>query len=374
MRAISTFTLLLALSATASADEGWVPMFNGKNLDGWVNVNCAPETWGVKDGVITCTGKPTGALRMNRMIENFILEIEWRHLQSGGNSGVFVWGTPIAAPGVPFLRGIEVQVLDNGYNVKGKNEWYTTHGDIFPIHGATMKPIHKGDGTRCFPLEERSKSSPEWNHYRIQGIDGKIRLQVNGKEVSGGDNCVYRKGYLALESEGAPVEFRNGRLKELPGGSANAAQTAPQDLGWRSLYNGVDLRGWKADEELKAQWKPRDWQIACTNDAGTLWCESAFADCEFVVDCQTKAADGTTPPPAVVFVENVRVPLVVKPGAWVRNVITVRGNDVTVKANDRPPSTTTLPAGGRPQRAFGLSGPRGSTAAFGNIFVRELTD
>src|SRR5206468_251609 len=80
-----------------------------------------------------------------------------------GNSGVFIWGTPIAAPGVPFLRGIEVQVLDHGYaeqyekQTGKKPDWFTTHGDVFPIHGATMKPFGRHKGDRSFPSEERSK-------------------------------------------------------------------------------------------------------------------------------------------------------------------------------------------------------------------------
>jgi hypothetical protein len=121
----------------AADDDGFVPLFNGRDLSGWVNANCAPETWSVREGVIHCTGRPTGAMRTTRQYENFILEVDWRHLSRSGNSGVFIWGTPIAAPGVPFLRGIEVQVLDHGYaedyekqNGK-KSDWFTTHGDVF---------------------------------------------------------------------------------------------------------------------------------------------------------------------------------------------------------------------------------------------------
>ncbi len=63
----------------------------------------------------------------------------------------------------PFLHAIEVQVLNHGYNANGKNEWYTTHGDVFPIHGygSTMKPFGRNRGERGFPAEERSKPSPE---------------------------------------------------------------------------------------------------------------------------------------------------------------------------------------------------------------------
>jgi hypothetical protein len=256
--------LTIPLCVASAADEaGFVDLFNGKDLTGWVNVNCAPETWAVADGIITCTGKPTGALRMNRQLENFVFEVDWRHLKKGGNAGIFVWSSPVAAPGVPFLKAIEVQVLDNGYAdiAKGNNEWFTTHGDIFPIHGTTMKPIHKGNGMRCFPIEERSRPAPEWNHYRIEANVGKLRLSVNGKEVTGGDDCVWRKGYLGLESEGSPTEWKNLRLKELPPSGATADQTAPEDQNWKSLFNGVDLRGWTVAKEKETGWRGGDWSL-----------------------------------------------------------------------------------------------------------------
>jgi len=107
-------TLVSAAVALAAEADGFVPLFNGRDLTGWVNANCAPETWSVREGMIHCTGRPTGAPRTTRQYENFILEVEWRHLSRSGNSGVFIWGTPIAAPAVPFLRGFEVQVLDHG--------------------------------------------------------------------------------------------------------------------------------------------------------------------------------------------------------------------------------------------------------------------
>jgi hypothetical protein len=50
-----------------------------------------------------------------RQYENFIIELDWRHLKEGGNSGVFIWGEGLPAPGVPYAKGIEVQILDLGY-------------------------------------------------------------------------------------------------------------------------------------------------------------------------------------------------------------------------------------------------------------------
>ena len=56
--------LALACTAGVEADdaEGFVPLFNGRDLSGWVNVNCGPNTWSVRDGLIYCTGKPIGEL------------------------------------------------------------------------------------------------------------------------------------------------------------------------------------------------------------------------------------------------------------------------------------------------------------------------
>jgi hypothetical protein len=282
------FLVAVTASITLTAQEEFDPLFDGRTLDGWINVNCAPETWSVRDGVILCTGFPTGALRTDRQYENFILELEWRHLKSGGNAGVFIWAGPIAAPGVPFLRAIEVQVLDHGYNANGKNQWYTTHGDVFPIHGSTMEPHGRSNGMRSFPSEERSKPSPEWNHYRIECLDGVLRLQVNGKEVSGGSRCNWHKGYIALESEGSPVEFRNIRIHELPATGATANQSAPIAQGHQPLYNGLDLRGWKADPELENLWQPSDWRLVCgksePGEGTVLWTERRYAAREWMLD------------------------------------------------------------------------------------------
>src|SRR5690606_8228414 len=215
--------------------------------------------------------------------ENFVFECEWRHLQSGGNAGIFVWAGPLPAVGAPFLRAIEVQVLDHGY---GNTADYTTHGDVFPIWGSTMKPFGRHKGMRSFPSEERSKPSPEWNHYRIEARDGVLRLSVNGKEVSGGEDCNWRKGYLGLEAEGAPTEWRNLRILELPGGKGTPEQTATEARGHRPLYCG-DLRGWRAEPAAAKAFLAKDWQLVLAADgaAGSaLGTEATFADFELIVD------------------------------------------------------------------------------------------
>ncbi len=390
-RHMKRFSLVLLIAAATTAlaadDDGFVPLFNGRDLAGWVNANCAPETWSVREGVIHCTGRPTGALRTTRQYENFILEVEWRHLTSGGNSGVFIWGTPIAAPGVPFLRGIEVQVLDHGYaeqyekQTGKKSDWFTTHGDVFPIHGATMKPFGRHNGMRSFPSEERSKRSPEWNHYRIVGSNGVLRLHVNGKEVSGGEDCNYRKGYLALESEGAPVEFRNLRIKELPSSGASAELTAPLDQGWRTIFTGLDLRVWKTNAATASRWRASGERLALREGeaaaAATLWTGMEFGDAEFVLDCRPAkpAADKKLATPSVQCrgAEGAEVPLEgATAGNAQRFIITVTGREVSVKRNGKETHRFTLPADAPARGAFGLR-DTGGALEFMNLYVRDLS-
>ncbi len=146
-----------------------------------------------------------------------------------GNSGVFVWATKesiesLAKAGKPGLpHGIEVQVLDldfaKEYEQKHKKagDWFTCHGDVFAV-GVKMKPFPplSPNGSRSFPSKNLSKGVNEWNHYYIRAINGEIRLWVNGEEVSGGTGCDPRSGFLCLESEGSPIDFKNLRIRELP--------------------------------------------------------------------------------------------------------------------------------------------------------------
>ena len=70
-------------------------------------------------------------------------------------------------------------------------EWFTSHGDVFPVGVSRMKPFPPAapNGKRSFPSKRLSKGVGEWNHYYIKAVDGVVRLSVNGEEVSGGRNA-----------------------------------------------------------------------------------------------------------------------------------------------------------------------------------------
>lgn len=203
---------------------GWREM-NGSDF---VMVNGDQDTWTWDGSKVYCKGTPVGVTRSTKQFENFELVATWRHLKSGGNSGIFIWTSETALtelkPGQLPPGGIEVQVLDHGYaeqyeaKTGKKPDWFTTHGDVFPVGKANMTPFPPvaPGGKRSFPRKNLSRGVGEWNHYYVRAINGEVRLWVNGEEVSGGTNCEPRKGFICLESEGAPVEFNNIRIRELP--------------------------------------------------------------------------------------------------------------------------------------------------------------
>ena len=297
-----------AKSVKVMTADSFTPLFNGKDLSGWVNVNTSPTTWSAKNGEIFCTGVPTGVLRTEKSYRNFVLELDWMHESPTGNAGLFIWSDPITAKGQPFTRSVEVQImLGDEYHEDGKL-MYTSQGDIFSIHGATMKPDrpHPAGWARCLPSENRTKGAGEWNHYRVTAIDGTIKLAINGKEVSGAFDVNPREGFICLESEGSPVHFRNIRIQELPAGEPLAPDAkCMEDQGFRSIFTG-SLQGWREQPDLAGHWKVDDWKLTYDGRGETLWSVKSYANFELIADWRWSGTshkakvpvvrkDGTTP-------------------------------------------------------------------------------
>jgi len=220
--------LLFSIYSQSRAQESlsFKPLFNGKNLNGWVDVNTSKETWKVKNGTLICSGKPIGVMRTERQYENFILEVEWKHMEAGGNSGIFIWseGTPFEND--PLTKAIEVQMLELDWaNQHNETDAYV-HGELFPTMGMKAIPDNPR-GTRSKSIEKRCKGKGEWNKYVVVCVDGTVKLSVNGKFVNGLRGSERKKGYICLEAEGAEIHFRNLRIMELPDGVTSAEQTAP---------------------------------------------------------------------------------------------------------------------------------------------------
>ena len=170
LRFALTVTVLLSVVFVSPAEDalseqardlGFEELFNGKDLTNWIDVNTSPDTWSVKDGLLVCTGKPIGVMRSTKMYENFILVVEWRHMEAGGNSGVFLWSD--AKPeGNRLPRGMEVQMLELEWpyihahrNGKPRHLGYVS-GELFGAGGMKAVPENPR-GSRSMSYEMRCK-------------------------------------------------------------------------------------------------------------------------------------------------------------------------------------------------------------------------
>ena len=209
---------------------------NVQPSDGWhtlseadfAPVNGYEDTWQWRDSLLYSTGEPIGVMRTTKTYRNFEMEIQWRHLKSGGNSGVFAWvpmkALEVLQPGELPGYGIEIQMLDHGYKdlyrerTGQEGDWFSTNGDIFPVGQSKLTPFPptSPNGVRSFPSKNLSNGAGAWNHYYVRAINGEVRLWVNGEEVSGGTGAMPAEGYLCLEAEGSPIEFKGIRVRELP--------------------------------------------------------------------------------------------------------------------------------------------------------------
>lgn len=401
---------LSAQAPANAASDGFVPLFNGKNLDGWVPVNTHEGTFYVKDSMIVTTGKPTGFMRTEKQYQNFILELEWKHTNTKevGNSGLFLWADPLPALGSPFTRGIEVQVLVN----LEKEGQYTSHGDIFSIWGATCVPDrpHPLGWPRCLPSERRAKGGGEWNHYRVEAKNGSIKLAVNGKEVSGVSKASPSKGYIALESEGAECTFRNIRIKELPGEAIDEKEATPLAQGHQFLLAHDGLRAFIT--KPGTPWSMQDWILTYRGKKGSgsseIWSTKAYGNCEFVSEWRFPAdkdtqgnrkvylglrgsnkaliqlTDAKTGSGGLPFVEgDISLPEQVRTGAHPREIADVRpgewnrlegsllGNQLSLKINGKEVIKALPLEGILPEGPLGLIASSGPVD-FANLFVREL--
>ena len=225
----SILSLLLLIPLAEAQALQWVSLFNGRDLTGWVDVNTSPQTWSAKGGELICTGMPIGVMRSEKQYENFILEIEWKHMEAGGNSGVFVWseGTPYTKGGQVLPRGVEVQMLELQWPIIHKRDPAFVSGELFGSMGLNVTPDNPR-GKRSKSIEMRCKGKGEWNKYVVVCVDGTVKLSINGKFVNGISNSEIKKGYLCLESEGAEIHFRNIRIMELPAGELAPNEVVPE--------------------------------------------------------------------------------------------------------------------------------------------------
>lgn len=195
--------------AGSQAQGSFVPLFNGKDLSGWKpflgDAKADPaKTWSVQDSMLICQGQPVGYIATTATYTSFELELEWRFIaaKGEGNSGVLL---RVQEPDKVWPTSVEAQLQSK------------SAGDIWNIGNFPMKvETSRTDGRhteKAHPTNE--KPLGEWNRYRIVLDGGHLQLWVNGLLQNEATDVAVKPGRIALQSEGAYIEFRNIRIKPL---------------------------------------------------------------------------------------------------------------------------------------------------------------
>lgn len=219
MLRLSALALICLPLAASAADDGFAPLFSGKDLTGWTmaakpnpdgSKGDPSRTWSVVDGTIRCTGKPNGYLATTKEYGDFVLRVKWRFPEGskGGNSGVL-------------LRVQEDKYWPVSYEAQLKTGaagelWLSKATECsLDVDKARHDPQQSRRFLRLTGDEKVEKPFGEWNQYEIICKGGDIAVSVNGKKVNEGSNASLKRGRIALQSEGVEIHFKDIQIKEL---------------------------------------------------------------------------------------------------------------------------------------------------------------
>lgn len=207
-----------------SDDANSVSLFNGNDLTGWhVDIPARDEnadlkdTFVVRDGNLVSLGNPQGHLITDANYENYRLEVEYRFAGKPGNCGVLVHASTPRALYKMFPKSIECQM-----NHQHAGDFWCicediTVEDMVKRRGPKEKwGVVEGKARRILNLTDDSeKPLGEWNAMTIECVGDEVKVWVNGDMVNHGTKCTASRGQIALQAEGAEVEFRKLDLTKI---------------------------------------------------------------------------------------------------------------------------------------------------------------
>ena len=211
----STALFCLTLAVLSCSSEKKIELFNGQDLDNW-NIIVDSEDgepkdlFYVEDGVIHTLGDPFGYIRTKESYSNYKLHLEWRWTNEPSNSGVLL---NCQGKEIIFPHCVEAQLM----NGKAGDIVLMGKGASITVKDSTYMVTSEERRYLGIPKFEESSEKPagEWNSYDITSIDGTIELYVNGVLQNIGSESTLTEGNIALQSEGAPLQFRNIYLQPL---------------------------------------------------------------------------------------------------------------------------------------------------------------
>ena len=181
----------LAFARVSSGAEGtdggkWAPLFNGKDLSGWVVMNDAKFT--ATNGVIHLD-RSAGWLRTEKEYSDFVVEAEWRALETNYNSGFYIRAVLVGNPYPTNAFQVNLKEMALGQLLRGKTEAQPSKTPKFPVN--------------------------EWVTFRMEARGKKLTFDVNGARVWEFDKLDTDHGYIGIQAESKLMDFRNVRVREL---------------------------------------------------------------------------------------------------------------------------------------------------------------
>jgi hypothetical protein len=216
--------------------DEFVSLFNGKDFSGWrfgasSALGKLPKNWSVGDGLIKLAGGGSPHLASQWDYDDFEASFEWRAHKKGYNSGFYV---------------------RSGRDV-GANQINLAESDCGHLIGSSSKGGPK--------VPELQKPVGEWNEWRVRAVGSKLTFWSNGKLAWEVNDFKPARGYLGLQAEGAPIDFRNIRVKEI--GWLHTAEAPINPNG--TLF----IRG-SADCSMRVEWKAKTGAV--------VYCEKTVID------------------------------------------------------------------------------------------------
>ena len=216
--------ILLTFLTTPIFAQKTIKLFNGKDLNNWfVDVPAmdkdpqAINPFIIRNGLLVSLGEPQGHLITKSSYQNYRLEIEYRFAGKPGNCGVLVHASTLRALYKQFPKSIEVQMMhDNAGDF-----WCITEDISVPNMESRRGPKENwgsidGKERRIKNLTDNSeKPLGEWNKMVIECKGDNIKVWLNDDMVNDGFGATVQKGKVALQAEGAEVEFRKVDLTPL---------------------------------------------------------------------------------------------------------------------------------------------------------------
>jgi hypothetical protein len=210
----AVIAIVLSLTPASGAEDGFVDIFNGKDLQGWVveggkasrDGDRDVPVWSIQNGILTATGAKYGFLRYDeKVLKDFVVHAEYR-LSKGCNSsfGIRTVKYNGKAATRPSFAGYEVQVLADS----GRKPTEHSSGSLYRY---------------VAPKVNATRPAGEWNSIDIECRGPKIHIVLNGQVIQDIDQTTIDEikdkplsGYFCLQSHTKKIEFRKVQLKELP--------------------------------------------------------------------------------------------------------------------------------------------------------------